>query len=182
MKTRLLMVPGVIMTLSGAVALAQTALAETAVDCAAIDDAEQRLACFDRIFGRDGAPAEPAPQALPPPAAAEPAEPAPQPPLAAPASPAAPDNPVAPDPAPRKGGGMLGLDEVVDLATTVTAVRYREQQKMVFGLANGQVWMQVTPRYVRIREGDEVTIQNATMGGYLMKSASQVTTRVTRIH
>lgn len=124
--------------------------AETAVQCASIDDAERRLACFDRIFG----PAAPAPDGDPaPPAEGE-----------------------------GKGAGVFGLDEPVDLTTTVAAVRHRESQRMVFRLANGQIWMQVSPRYVRIREGDQVSIRNATMGGYLMRSSRDVTTRVQRIH
>lgn len=172
MNARRLIPLGLVMVLAGA-----AAHGETAVDCAAIEDAAQRLACFDRIFGGDGtavdrAPEEPAAPEQPA-ARTEPSAPAVEPP-----APVAKD----PEPTPPRGGGVFGLDEVVDLSTTVTAVHYREQQKMVFGLANGQIWMQVSPRYVRIREGDAVTIRNATMGGYLMRSANEVSTRVTRVH
>jgi hypothetical protein len=73
------------------------------------------------------------------------------------------------------------MDDRVDLTSTIAIVHANSQQKMVFQLANDQVWMQSTPRLLHIREGDQVTIENASVGGYLMRTQRGVTTRVERI-
>ncbi len=187
--------------LTGAISLAGpgTAVAEE-VDCASIDDATERLACYDRRFERT-------PEASEPPEAAEVPEvsEAPEPPAAAEPSaaeeaaaaagaaviveePVAQQEPAAPEPEPAKSepaaetqkSGFLG-DELVDIDTTIRAIRRGEQQRMVFMLDNGEIWMQVEPRLLPYREGDVVNVKNARFGGYFMRSEKGTSTRVKRI-
>ena len=77
-------------------------------------------------------------------------------------------------------GGLFN-DPKVDLTTTIVAVRRGEKQKMVFQLENEQIWMQSTPRPLPFEEGDTVSIKNATLGGYFMRSTKGTSTRVQRI-
>jgi hypothetical protein len=174
-------------------ALSLSARAEQ--DCSAIDDPEARLACYDEQFSRaSGAEDDESSEAVAQPQEAVPATP----PAAeqAPSAPAAvitsepvtaePEEPQKPQTAASEGqepgkGGLFDQDELVDLTSTITHVHARAQQKMVFQLENKQVWMQSVPRLLRIREGDQVTIENASVGGYMMRTDRGVTTRVERI-
>ncbi len=166
-------------------------------DCSRIEDAAARLACFDHQF-----PADEAAEAGEPDAAANsdqsaeaaaerrPSSPAPvieTTPDASP-EPARETRPTEPSgqadqvPSGRPSKGRLfGWDERVDITTRVVSVRHRDRQKMVFRLANGQIWMQATPRLLRIRAGEQVTITNASVGGYMLRTTGGVTTRVERI-
>ena len=63
----------------------------------------------------------------------------------------------------------------------IAAVRSGGQQRMVFRLANDQIWMQSSPRDLPFSVGDNVNIKNARMGGYIMRSESGTSTRVQRI-
>lgn len=80
-----------------------------------------------------------------------------------------------------KKGPIFAKDPRVELTTTITAIRRGDQQKLVFLLGNDEVWMQATPRRTPFREGDTVTIKNAFLGGYFMRTASGASTRVSRI-
>ena len=78
-------------------------------------------------------------------------------------------------------GGLLDYKEDVDITTTIAAIRSRDQQKMVFRLANDQIWMQSSPRNLPFNVGDEVTIKSGTIGGYIMRNKGGTSTRVERI-
>jgi hypothetical protein len=141
-------------------ALSLSARAEE--DCAAIDDPEARLACYDQQFSRSsGAEDDESSEAV----TAEPQK----------------SQTAASEVQESSKGGLFDQDERVDFTSTITYVHARAQQKMVFQLENEQVWMQSVPRLLRIREGDQVTIENASVGGYMMRTDRGVTTRVERI-
>ena len=179
------------------------AAAAERVDCSKIEDPGERLACYDRQFrpgesttskadaataaaAETGVPEAVAPETVAPAtdrhgALAEPA----------PGEPAAPPPPglseeVAgeggtPDDGGKRETTFLG-DEKVDLTSTIKAILAGEKQKMVFQLENNQIWIQASPRPLPFREGDKVTIRNALLGGYFMRSEKGVNTRVQRIH
>ena len=69
----------------------------------------------------------------------------------------------------------------MNLTGTIVAIRRGDKQKMVFLLDNDQIWMQSNPRPLPFHEGDTVSIENATMGGYFMRSTRGMGTRVRRI-
>lgn len=164
--------------------LAAAGVEAQATDCTKIENARERLACFDRQYPRSDV-STPLPQITTETIPGPDARSAPLPAASAPASEdARPTEQAAPPVAaePEAGrGGLMDLDEAVNLSTTIKSVRRRDQQKMVFRLANDQIWIQDAPRRLPIREGDEVTITNATVGGYMLRTAGGVTTRVHRI-
>jgi len=169
-------------------------------NCAQIENARERLACFDRAYPRD--PNKPAllPQIIEQPIRTAPATPGV--PAQAPA-PAAAGTPPAPNPdtgnapaqqgnaadqAPiRNGGGaaksksMFDRGEKIDFAATVEAVLSKEKQKMVFRLDNEQIWIQDSPRPLPIKKGTKVRITSGLVGGYLMRTEGGTSTRVHRI-
>ena len=176
------------------------------VDCAEIEDPGQRLACYDRRFrrppagpesqaagttGEEGEDVETAAQeaALPTPTEGTAADKAMSKPAAtvpvAPPPPARAEEPAlaterkASESEPERT--FLG-DEKVNLTSTIKAILAGEKQKMVFQLDNNQIWIQATPRPLPFKEGDRVTIKNALLGGYFMRSEKGVNTRVQRIH
>ena len=173
--------------------------ADSAADCVAIEDPTERLACFDRQFEESPVEKDPVEQDPPEQRAATveeaAAETAPQivdeavTPAAVAAESAEPkqraevpaESTTASDTSTESArSGWFG-DEKVDMDATIADVYHREQQKMVFLLDNEQVWMQSSPRLLRIREGDRVNIRNASVGGYLLRTEGGVTTRVERI-
>ena len=79
------------------------------------------------------------------------------------------------------GAGLFGWTDQVDLDTEIVAVRRGDQQRMVFRLANGQIWMQNTARDLPFTVGDKVNIKNGRIGGYMMRSEGGTSTRVRRI-
>jgi hypothetical protein len=170
------------------------AMAAEEVDCSEIENAVERLACYDGQFGRDekqrAAAESSAEETVPaviesspvveqrkvePPAEAAP--PAAEPP--APEVPAAAVGAV-PEAGEHTKGGLFG-DERVTLTTTIAAIREGEKQKMIFRLANDQIWIQANPRPLPFEVGDTVTIKNAWLGGYFMTAEKGTSTRVQRI-
>ncbi len=151
--------------------IAQLSAAED-VDCAQIENARDRLACFDARYPRDPdkpniipAPRAPVDQAGP----------------TAPRRELEPARNVNEDPPFRTSQGIFDAPVDVDFTATIAAVRSRDAQRMVFRLDNEQIWMQSTPRRLPIREGDQVTIKSATVGGYIMRTENGTSTRVQRI-
>ncbi len=179
---------GVTGAVAGALLLwAAAALGAGKTDCSKIEDAAERLACYDRQFRRQEREdvRDPVPVVAP--------QPVPAPPPPDVVSGGAADEASAPEPAAAQRDGaaagkpparettFLG-DEKVDLSSTIKAILAGEKQKMVFQLDNNQIWIQATPRPLPFREGDRVTIRNALLGGYFMRSEKGLSTRVQRIH
>ena len=68
-----------------------------------------------------------------------------------------------------------------ELTATVTEIWTRSDGLMVMTLDNGQVWSQNRPDSLfRLKNGDKIKIQPASMGSYLLSGPSKRSTRVTR--
>lgn len=78
-------------------------------------------------------------------------------------------------------GKLLDRDPQFDITTTIKSLKAGVSQKMVFLLANNEVWLQNAPRTLPFREGDTVTIKSGLLGGYIMRSDGGTSTRVQRI-
>ena len=153
------------------------------LDCAQIEDARERLACFDQKYPRDPdkpnvVPGTRIESSAPRPRAAQQSTDDRQ-------APYEPQAERREEPAEdRRGfpsGGLLDARDDVNISSTIAAVRFRDKQKMVFRLENGQIWMQSSPRDLPIRVGDAVTIKSGTIGGYILSVDGGVSTRVQRI-
>lgn len=161
-------------------ALAMTATGAQPIDCAQVENARERLTCFDQQYPRDMSK----PTALPAPVDAETpsvsyrkADPAQPPPVA---QPDATDTTSSSEGQP-KSRGIFSFPEKVNIESTLAAVKNEYQKKMVFRLENGQIWLQTSPRDMPIKEGDKVTIRNGTIGGFILSTAGGASTRVRRI-
>jgi hypothetical protein len=146
------------------------------------DDA-RRLSCFDRETARLTAPAAATPGA----SAAAPA-------VAVPAPTAAPA-PAASQVTDEEKFGYRGNlarpeadrrraqeEELDQMTAKVVEVSARPHGQFVAKLENGQVWEQKTiDRSVRLKVGDEVMIRRASLGSFMLVTASGKSTRVTRV-
>ena len=163
--------------------LATIAMGAQPIDCAQVENARERLTCFDQQYPRDQAK----PSALPAPRDAEPpsisykkADPALTPPAAQADATDATDATTSSEGLP-KSRGIFSLPEKVNIESTIAAVKNEYQKKMVFRLDNGQIWLQASPRDLPIKEGDKVTIRNGTIGGFILSTAGGTSTRVQRV-
>lgn len=64
-----------------------------------------------------------------------------------------------------------GIGRLEELNQRITAMRRNPDGKLVLTLENGQVWVQLDSRRVRLAAGDEVRIRRAAMGSYLLAGA-----------
>ena len=146
------------------------AMAADAQDCAQIREPVDRLRCFDRMFPPNAAVLT---QDLGNQRRADK-------PVATQAEeeedhddgrllPRLPENP------------LFGFKNDEEINSVIKAVRRQDKQKMVFLLENEQIWIQSNPRLMRIREGEEVRIEQTLTGGHMLHTASGVSTRVRRI-
>ena len=144
------------------------------MNCSQIENARDRLACFDRFFPRDPTRANVLPD--------------PQPAVKASPSLAEPDMegvaPASPATSKKRSRGFLDwpeAEDVAEISSTIAAIRRQDKTRMVFRLENGQIWMQVSPRELPFREGDQVTIKQGRIGGMIMRSQGGTSTRVQKI-
>jgi hypothetical protein len=146
---------------------------ETFLGCRAIEDAEQRLACYDRVVDRLRAPAPPEAPAQEPRAAAS----------EAPAATAS-----------EQGFGRtmsqrakaivesFGSEAPEELASRVTTAQLTGAGLYVISLENGQVWRQEEAVSFRIRSGDTAEIKAGALGAfYLRRNGKGRAVRVTRV-
>ncbi len=66
------------------------------------------------------------------------------------------------------------------MTATVSSINKPKGRAAVITLDNEQVWSQVSFRYVRLQEGDSVTIKPSRFGGYILTNERGVTMRVRR--
>ncbi|MEM7218527.1 MAG: type VI secretion system-associated protein TagO [Pseudomonadota bacterium] len=184
---------------------------DAAQQCAAVTNEAARLACFDALFDSPAEQPAPAnPTAAAQESAQQAIQEETQEQMDAAAAPDAPPTvesiaiittdavtqparqPIAEETATANGSGasgapktsdtkLFGWREPIDFASTIKAVRTRDKQRMLFQLENDEVWMQSTPRNLPIKVGDEVTIKSTLVGGYMLRNADGVGTRVKRI-
>ena len=81
----------------------------------------------------------------------------------------------------RNTRGLFDWSEGEEFKTEIAAIRAGSNQRMVFRLTNGQIWMQSSPRSLPFKEGDSVVIKTGVIGGYIMRSTSGVSSRVTLV-
>lgn len=154
--------------------------AATSTNCSAIENARERLACFDQQYPQtsgDGSPTLPKITSEP---------------VKAPSNlgnlPADPEfssvqsrrQKAYPKPVER-GGALFNWGSKIELDTSIVALRRGDQQRMVFRLANGQVWMQTNPRDLPFKQGDSISIKSGKMGGYTLANDNGTVTRVRRL-
>jgi hypothetical protein len=136
--------------------------------CAAIDDDNQRLACYDQVLiphkaAEQPAPAQPADESVP-------EEPAVEAPRAATAEGVAAGQPASDD--------AFGLKEkqtreAESRSVTIQSIRKSLAGKFIYTTDDGQVWVQVDSRNIRYAEPPfAAEIRTASMGSFLLKPVS----------
>lgn len=152
--------------------------AEAARTCAAISDAEARLACYDDIFkdvspnaqtAREKTESKPAAKPQPTPTA--------EPELDAEER-FGMRGDVARDMLDRQAAQTPKLDE---LRAKIVAIDWLPRGEFVVTLDNGQVWTQKRKESIGpLKVGDTVTIRAAALGSYRMTASTSRATRVQR--
>jgi hypothetical protein len=144
--------------------LAQTSVPAEFARCSRIQKNAERLACYDRAVAYLSQPAEPQ-------AAAPTAETSfglqasvPQPPAAA----ASPES--------------AKSEDVSSITARVTEISSDREGKKVVALDNGQTWREVSKSgLVALKAGDEVTINRAALGSFMMSVPNGRPFRVRRV-
>ena len=173
------------LALPGAAALADALQDELQV-CRSLTDDDARLICYDAAVDRSrksgySRPA-PATPAAPPPAA---------PTAAAAAAPAAASTAAelnqedlfgkSGDDVQRTVEEATGSERIDSLSATVTKLQKYSYDRVLITLDNGQVWKQVDASNLRLRVGDAVDIERASLGSFMMrKKGSKRSMRVSR--
>jgi|GEM_PF-469134 len=84
---------------------------------------------------------------------------------------------------PKGLGAIFGRKKTkAGISSRIKALRRRDRQRMVFLLENGEFWMQTSPRDLPIKEGDSVTIKSGMLGGHILRTENNVSTRVHQIN
>lgn len=162
--------------------------AEAPSDCHSILDPTGRLLCYDRVTGR--------PEPVLGPAAAAVPSPTPRPDASAPAAPTTMSAPAIPSASPETGPttasaapaqpqstrglpapipppAEIAPSKIVKLEQTSVG-RYR------FHLENGEVWEQLEPGRITVREGDVVGVKEGRFGNWTLR-ASDNSSRSVRV-
>jgi hypothetical protein len=149
--------------LIGSATLAQAPVPPEFVTCSRIQKNSERLACYDRAVSYLSQPAEQ--QTLAPSAAASFGLQATVP---QPAAAAATEDPES--------------KEVSSITARVTEVTSDREGKKVMTLDNGQTWREVNKSgFVALEPGDEVTINRAALGSFMMSVPNGRPLRVRRV-
>lgn len=146
-----------------------------AESCRTVADDAQRLACYDRAYPPQAKQSGgAAPAAVPP----------------APSPDAAPDPPLT---AEDRFGREAAIEheererekraerELGELRAHVKDINRRSDGLMTITLDNDQVWQQVRPDGFRLKPGDSIRIEPASLGSYMMWGDSKRPTRVSRV-
>lgn len=150
--------------------------------CSALPTAAERIVCYDRQFPPDATPATTRDMH-----AVSPSEPVAEIPSQSPQVQSASVESQAPPPSSPADDREFGLPHSFDAAkrvpqeSTIKAIHRRDQQAMIFLLANEQIWLQDSERALPFRVGDAVTIKSGTFGGYFLTNDDGTKTRVRRI-
>jgi hypothetical protein len=177
-----------LLALPGTAAIADPLADELSV-CRGLTDDEARLICYDAAVDRSrksggGRPAD----ASPPPAPA-PAEPAPAATAAVAAGSASAANTIDQEDLFGKSGDELqrtveeatGSEQMDSLSATVAKLQKYGYDRVLITLDNGQVWKQVDASSLRLRVGDAVDIERASLGSFMLrKKGSKRSMRVSR--
>ena len=189
-------------------AAAEESNSNALLECAALQDPDRRLECFDNAVS------VPQPPAAVPETVASPAAPPNEPaaavapavapvaaavPAVAPVAAAAPA--VAPAATTSAESELSPVDEfgmnatvaaqsanqdrparLTEISSLVTHVRKRAYGELVVTLENGQVWTEKESEYgFRVKEGDTVTIRQGNFGGFRMIGRGRRSSQVVRV-
>lgn len=163
---------------------AATAIADSLQDelrvCRSLTDDQARLICYDAAVDRSRKSSA----GRPAPARAEPA-----PVAATAAGSAAAVNQIdredlfgkSGDEVQREVEAAAGAEQMDSLSATVTKLQKYTYDKVLITLDNGQVWKQVDSSSLRLRVGDAVDIERASLGSFMLKKkGSKRSMRVSR--
>jgi pyruvate/2-oxoglutarate dehydrogenase complex dihydrolipoamide acyltransferase (E2) component len=163
------------------------------VACRDLTSAVERLDCYDAaVDGREQPGSPQSTAAATTPAAAEPAATV-EPAAAAGAAPAASGAAAATisqeelfgqnsDEVQRTVEEATGSERVDSISAQITRLQQYDYDKVVISLDNGQVWKQIDSSSLRLRVGDDVAIERAALGSFMLKkSGSKRTMRVSRM-
>ena len=152
--------------------------------CRDLPDDDARLICYDAAVDRSRQSA----YARPAPAPAKPPAPAP----AKPAETAATTTAAASlsqedlfgksgDAVERRVEEATGSERIDSLGATVAKLQQYSYNKVLITLDNGQVWKQIDSSNLRLRVGDGVEIERASLGSFMLrKQGSKRSMRVSR--
>lgn len=73
------------------------------------------------------------------------------------------------------------VEELTEIAATATAVSKRPHGEHVITLDNGQVWAEIAPSKIRVKEGDPVKIEAGILGSFLLIAPNGRASKVSRI-
>ena len=154
--------------------------------CRDLTDDEVRLVCYDAAVDRSkkGAYSEPTSGTEITPAAA-PAEPAASAAVAATGAAASLSQEdlfgMTSEEVERTVGEATGSERIDNLNSTVTKLQQYSYNKVLITLENGQVWKQVDTSNLRLRVGDAVEVERASLGSFMLrKKGSKRSMRVSR--
>ncbi|HEY6451784.1 MAG TPA: hypothetical protein VIX87_04225 [Steroidobacteraceae bacterium] len=143
--------------------------------CRALNQSAERLLCYDSLFPRVPASSgSSAPQPLP----ARPPDRS---------SDEGVHTPTASGQAPEDANRTFGLSgagerAVKGISATVTELQHEPGGRFVVYLDNGQVWRQIeSDDWTPPRKGERVRIRRAALGSYMLETAENLATHVTRI-
>lgn len=158
--------------------------------CRDLTDDDVRLICYDAAVDRSkqGAYSNPAaaPAKQPAPVPAEPANPSAVAGTAAAAGTAASLSQEdlfgkSGDEVERTVEEVTGDERIDSLSATVTRLHQYNYDRVLITLDNGQVWKQVDSSSLRVRVGDAVDIERASLGSFMLrKKGSKRSMRVSR--
>ncbi len=147
------------------------AAAGSGAQCAEIEGDAARLACYDGVF-RNGS--------------GDATGPSPEITLSAPAQPAT----TSPETDAESKFGREQIERqqppkeregLTEISSDVMDIKRRARNELVVYLTNGQVWVQTSPRYLTIKNGDSVIVRRGRMGGYILTTERGGSTRVKRL-
>lgn len=149
--------------------------------CRSLDESSERLLCYDTLFPRASASPE---RPAPPPVAVQPPHRSTDEGLDTPRS-----SGDAPEDAIRTFGlsgtrqrAAAGVSALERVSATVTELRQEPGGRFVVYLDNGQEWRQIeTDAWAIPHKGERVTIRRAVFGSYMLESAGNRATHVSRI-
>ncbi len=156
--------------------------AESTHRCAEQANDAQRLACYDAAFGkpRVALADSVAPAPVPAPAVRSPAVAA----TTAPSVAVVPPPVVVAAPIPKTGSSDAGKQAVPKsgAVSRIASLRRMRDGRYEATLENGEVWGQLEPDpRVEMRVGDAVTLRPASLGSFMLVTASGLPTRVKRV-
>jgi hypothetical protein len=158
-------------------------LPQSVLDCSAIQQDSNRLACFDREIARHKSVSGAVASTQVTPAQAVPAAP--------PVAITPPENPKAKEDEfgvtgqlarKRKEAEAKTKASLVELRSAVVKVRTKAYGEHVFELDNGQVWEEIEKKNaLNIKQGEQVRITQGAIGSFFLLADSGATTRVRRV-